>query len=408
MSAVPFKLNGAHFKQIQKHYRHFYMSIFKNSIALGIVALMASAYFYPEDETNITHNNADNIPPTSSLAPLNQQAKNTNFLPSGPEHSQPLQSSQIEQPQQPQTKSSSRDIAYRFQSTEDYEAASLYGALPANLADLTIETFSYDSNGQLIINENIKHIIEFFLMTAQKEGREQAIARLNEYISLTLPIDAANQAMEISENYLNYKNNLLEHDFSVTGDLSDDDTIAKVKASLDAKKALRRTHLGEELSESMFGSEERYDAYSVTRVEINADKSLSNEEKNRRLANAENNLSPEAAQNMRHDREEKALKTKVSALQKNNENEQEIYTLRKDFYGEKVANRMAYLEDNSGEWRDKVTQFNHEKQSIDAQVHLSPTEKKQLTQQSKQSIFSEKERIKYAVQSIRGQIAQVD
>jgi len=380
------------------------MSIFKNSMAISIVALMASAYFYPKDDTKNTHSNADLTQPTRSMTAIKLPAESAKVPPSV---SIQLQQS-LRQQQQPQQNNRSLNIAYHFQNSEDYEAASLYGALPANLADLTIETFSYDSNGQLIINENIKHIIEFFLMTAQEEGREQAIARLHEYISLTLPIDAANQAMEITENYLSYKNNLLEHDFTVAGDLSDDKTITKVKASLEEKKALRRTHLGEELSESIFGSEERYDAYSVARVEINANKSLSNEEKNIRLAAAENNLSPEAAQSMRHDREEKALKTKISALQKNNENEQEIYTLRKDFYGEKVANRMAYLEDNSGKWRDKVTQFNHEKQSIDAQFHLSPTEKKQLTQQSKQRIFSEKERIKYAVQSIRGQIAQVD
>jgi len=390
------------------------MSIIKNSMAISIVALMASAYFYPEDETKDTHNNADFTQASSSLTATNQPTENSNLPPSWSESSQQLQPSQLQpsqlqlNQQKPQQKNSSRDIAYQFQSTADYEATSLYGALPSNLADLTIETFSYDANGQLIINENIKHIIEFFLMTAQEEGRDQAIARLNEYISLTLPIDAANQALEIADNYLNYKVNLLEHDFSVTGDLSDDKTITKVKASLEAKKALRRTHLGEELSESIFGSEERYDTYSVARVEINSDKSLSNEEKSRRLAEAENNLSPEVAQSKRHEREEKALKTKISALQKSNGNEQEVYTLRKEFYGEKVANRMAYLDDNSGEWRDKVTQFNHETQSIKAQTHLSPTEKQHLIQESKQSIFSEKERIKYAVQSIRGQIAQVD
>jgi lipase chaperone LimK len=374
------------------------MSIFKNSIALGIVALMMSAYFYPSDEIINSHKNTDPLhtPPSSTIKNLSVQ--NTHLI----------SSTEVTKQQLVPLKNKVLDIAYNFQSTEDYEAASIYGPLPANLADLTIEKFSYDANGQLIINENIKHIIEFFLMTAQEEGRDQAIARLNEYINQTLPIDAAAQALEIAQSYLSYKSNLLEYDFSVAGDLSDDKTITKVKAALEAKKALRRTHLGEALSESMFGSEERYDTYSVTRVEINANNSLSNEEKNRRLAQAENNLSPEAAQRMRHDREEKILKTKIATLQKSNDTKQEVYTLRKDFYGEKVANRMTYLEDNSGDWRDKVTQFEHEKQSIQAQNHLNANEKKQLVQESKQSIFSDKERIKYAVQSIRGQIAQVN
>jgi lipase chaperone LimK len=372
------------------------MSIFKNSMAISLIALVVSAYFYPSDEIKNTHSHADIVQTNSSTIAINH----ANVRPSASEDSK----------QQPLLlqETSILDIAYRFQSTEDYEVASRYGALPETLADLTIEKFSYDANGQLIINENIKHIIEFFLMTTQEEGRDQAIARLNEYINLTLPIDAAAQALEITENYLSYKNNLLEHDFSVVGELSNGETITKVKAALEAKKILRRTHLGVTLSEAIFGSEERYDTYSVTRVEINADKSLSNEEKNSRLAIAENNLSPEVAQSMRYDREEKALKTKIFTLQQNNGNVQDIYTLRKDFYGDEVANRMAYLEDNSGDWRYKVTQFEHEKNSIQVQAHLSPSEKKQLTQESKQSIFSEKERIKYAVQSIRSQLAQVD
>jgi lipase chaperone LimK len=115
------------------------------------------------------------------------------------------------------------------------------------------------------------------------------------------------------------KSILLEHDFSVAGDLKDDHTNTKVRAALEAKKTLRRTYLGETLSESIFGDKERYDAYSVTRVEINANNTLSNEEKNRRLVIAENDLSPEVAQSKRYERNEKALKTKISALQKNKE-----------------------------------------------------------------------------------------
>lgn len=378
------------------------MSIFKNSIAISLVALVVCAYFYPTDEIKKINSHADPMQATTSSTASNQPDERFRAIEGEADNYQLAHAIQAQQ------NNSAPSIDYQFESTADYEAASLFGPLPTNLAELSIEKFSYDSNGQLIINENIKHIIEFFLMTTQEEGREQAIARLNEYISLTLPTDAAKQALEITESYLNYKNNLQEHDFSVAGDLKDDQTITKVKASLAEKKALRRTHLGEALSEAIFGSEERYDAYSVARVEINADKSLNSEEKNRRLALAENNLSPDVAQSKRYEREEKSLKTKISTLQQNNENEQEIYTLRKDFYGEKVADRMAYLEDNSGDWRDKVTQFEYEKQSINSQNHLSSHQKQTLIQQTKESLFSKKEQIKYAVQSIRGQIAQVD
>ena len=85
------------------------MSIIKNSMAISIVALMASAYFYPEDETKDTHNNADFTQATSSLTATNQPTENSNLPPSWSEGSQQLQPSQLQllllplsQPQLPQ------------------------------------------------------------------------------------------------------------------------------------------------------------------------------------------------------------------------------------------------------------------------------------------------------------------
>lgn len=373
------------------------MRMYKSSIVI-ILTLSACIYLYPEDEIH-----TNNVQP-KDLTQINYPPKVIN------QNSQDvsLQTNALNNLSQQTTHNITPNAAYHFQSTEDYEATSIYGALPTHLSGLTIEQFSYDAHGQLVINENIKHIIEFFLMTTQYEGREQAIERLKEYINLTLPSDAATQALVIADNYLHYKNALMAQNFSVEGDLKDDKTITKVRASLNAKKALRRTHLGETHSESIFGNEERYDDYSVKRVEINSDTALSPEEKNRQLAIAENKLSPETARSKRYARQEQTLNTKISALQKNHEGQHEIYTLRKEFYGEQVANRMAYLEDNSGDWQNKVTQFEYEKQEIYSHPHLSSEEKQNLVQESRNSLFSKKEQIKYAVQSIRGQVAQVD
>ena len=372
------------------------MSIFKSSFIIASAVLVSSAYFYfTHNDINGSQNDAKH---NVHKQPLTKPIVNVQSL---KKKLEPITN-------EPAIQQPPLDIAYRFHNTAEYEAASIYGDLPANLTDINIEKFSYSPNGQLVINENIKHIIEFFLMASQEEGKEQAIERLKEYITLTLPADAAKQALEISETYLNYKNSLLAYDFSVEGELSDDKTISKVKASLEAKKQVRRTHLGESLSEALFGDEERYDTYSVTRVEINADKTLSDKEKNIRLAEAESHLPPKVAQGMRQNRKEKSLKTKITALQKTSGNSDEIYSLRKEFYGEKVADRMAYLEDSSDNWHFKVSQFHQEQQSINSNSELSNAEKKQLINESKLSIFSEKESIKYAVQSIRGQLAHLN
>jgi len=366
------------------------MKFSKTSITLGSLTLMASAYFlFPlenESANNTTgHNDTRNttVNSTQSQTPIAQ----TNTVFNAPK---PAVQRNIE-------------VEFVFTSTQDYEASSQYGNLPSYMADTNLEKFSFDANGKLIINEKIKHIIEFFLMATQEEGQEQAIARLKEYIAMTLPLEAANEALVIVDNYLNYKDSLHENEeFSLVQNLNENSSLSELKLALANRKLARQQYLGEATSDAFFEHEEHYDDFVIARIEINSNDSLSDTEKDQRIAKAETKLPPEIAQRMKYKRVEKNITKQIQSLKEEGGHEQEIYTLRKDFYGEKVANRMDYLEDNSDEWLNKIEQFNQEKDQILAQGNLSQTEKDTLVSEAKKSLFTHKELIKLAVQSIRG------
>jgi len=374
------------------------MNILKASITLSAITVMVVAYltFPTEDEqalkSTITSSSQATSPQTKSSQSPHKILRRT-------EHSNQDSS---------QTSLTDLEVAFHFENTSAYEAASTYGNLPTSMADIHIEKFSYNENGQLIINENIKHIVEFFLMATQEEGREQAIARLNEYIDMTLPSDAAKQALVIAQNYLSYKNSIETPDIPMNSELGNEETLKKLKAALADKKSVRRQHLGEPVSEVLFGHEERYDDFSLSRLEINANTALSDDEKDQHIAQAENDLPPAMAQKMRSKRQEKNLLQKIDRLKEEGGNSQEIHALRATFYGQKAADRMAYLEDNSDAWQEKVSQFYREQDFISEQIDLNKDQKSQLISDAKNSIFTPKEQIKLAVQSIRGGLAQAN
>lgn len=295
-----------------------------------------------------------------------------------------------------------RHYSHTFLTTQAYESASQFGKLPANMSDVRIEELPFDEQGQLIIDDKVKQLIEFFLLAKDVEGLDQAIERLYEYLDMTLPSPANEQARALAEQYLSYKEQLNNKQFADNTNLNDESNLADIKHALADRKKLRREILGEENSQAIFGYEERYEDFSFKRLEINANHELSKDEKDRLIAQAEQSLPEKLADKMRYQRESKNLESKIADLKQSAGNEAEIFQLRKDFYGEKVAERLAYLEDQSPAWQQRVNDFYMEQQAIQNNTSLSNEQKKQEIKALKNQSFTYKEQVKLAVQYIRG------
>lgn len=300
------------------------------------------------------------------------------------------------------------NVDYIFKSTAEYEAASVYGELPLHARDIAIARLSYDANGNLIVTKQIRQAIEFFLSVAKEEGREQAISRLREYIDMTLPENAANQALVIVDQYLEYKNHSYEKSAPINYEQDPQIIAQELDAMLEKKKALRRQYLPEDIGAIFYGREDAYDKYSIERIKITNNPALSDDEKDQLFARQEDALPADMGNRLRHNRQEKNLKAQIKTLQGSVENASKIHALREAFYGAQVAERLAYLEDNSGDWRRRVEAFNQEKTYIQQLQGLTSSEKEQMLFSAKNNAFSQKERVKLAVQNIRNRVAQVN
>jgi len=289
---------------------------------------------------------------------------------------------------------------YGVISVEEYEALTALGPLPKAIQGITLPTLSYDQHGNLIATENLMKLIEHFLSVAQQDGRDRAISRIEEYVGLALPVDAANQAYAIVQNYLDYK--AAVPDLHIPVDALDvKDKIAAMHESFDHRKQLRREHLGDEVADAFFANEEAYKEYSFSRIELRASSDLSEAERRTIILNAEAKLPEEMRQRVSQKRQEAEFKVQISALQKQGGKQQEIYHLREAHYGEDAAKKLAYFEDRSESWMARVNQFNTERNRVRGDSSLSEGEKENTIKQMKSNEFSNKEIFKLAYQNIK-------
>lgn len=296
---------------------------------------------------------------------------------------------------------------YTSLSMAEYEAKSAYGQQPAKMRGVDIPRLYFDEAGNLILTDNLKYVIEHFLIGASDEGYEQALARIKEYIAMVLPAAAADQALLAVEQYLDYRDQVAEIPRIDEYETDSQALLQQMEIALAAKKQLRRERLPEAMVDSFFGEEERYDDYILVRMKTNSNKALSAQERDSIIAQAELSLPPKTQKRVRYIREEKNLKSNIKDLQAQGNNDAEIYSLRAQFYGEETANRIAYYEDSSDQWLDKVNQFNQNAKTV-MQQNVSEQEKQQMIEGLKSSMFSDKEQMKLAVQMIKNRASSIN
>ena len=182
---------------------------------------------------------------------------------------------------------------------------SRYGALPGLLAGTAPDgELAADKEGQLVVSETIRQRFDYFLSAVSVEGLETCIGRIEENIEKTLPPEAKEQALDILSAYINYKKSIYDlHKNIPSLPASGVDDISKIRDVLENRNAMRREHFSEDVADAFFGAQEVYDSFGIRRLEIHYDKSLSDSEKQVRIAGLEKEM-PERMRE-RYERERK-------------------------------------------------------------------------------------------------------
>ncbi len=300
----------------------------------------------------------------------------------------------------------------RFSTLQEYEAVSQYGRLPDSLTGSSVNwNVAANAKGKLILSADLAALFEFFLSAHTEEGLAISLGRIEEYLRSQLPEAAAAEALNILRGYLAYKQGLTRFEASTdrAGNSQDAQmaTVADVKAAMARRSAARRQHLGAEVADVFFKEDEAYDAYTVQRLEANANTSLSAADKEAAIVRAEQLLPPDKRARAQQERKEADLNQRIATLQAQGGNADAIRALRTELYGAPEAQRLAVVDQEQAAWTQRLQNYRSAKDSIQNQAGLSADAKALTVEELEKSRFSPEELKEVRIlESIRTQNAQ--
>lgn len=164
------------------------------------------------------------------------------------------------EPEQPEQEATTEDLNVPFELAQVAHALS---------------RVEVDENGDIVLNEAAQAVLEQAFLDARAIMNEQQLAELKTMIEAGLEGQAGAQAVEIAEKFYRYSNAFREifDTLAVRGDPR------SLRNDYEQVARLRRTHLGPELAEELYGREEQMTRYTIEVMAIQADTDLTPEQR---------------------------------------------------------------------------------------------------------------------------------
>ncbi|AJD48587.1 lipase chaperone [Isoalcanivorax pacificus W11-5] len=282
------------------------------------------------------------------------------------------------------TMSGKHDLAADNGFSAYLAAAAGLGALPASLEGTDVDgELRSDAQGNLIIGNEIRRVFDYFLATLGEEDIESIKARIALHLHQHLPESAARQAWELLIRYLDYGEALAAlppHDGSVKS----------MHEVLVQRRDMRTAWLGQEVAEAFFAQDDAFDAYSLARVTVQQDDSLSAEEKQQRQRELEAMLPPEMREARERMRAPVEVAQQVEALRAQGGSEADVRRLREQTFGSAAADRLEQLDRERAAWDQRYADWRAERQAIE-QSGLAQEDQARALEDAMARRFSEQE-----------------
>jgi lipase chaperone LimK len=252
-----------------------------------------------------------------------------------------------------------------------------------------------DDEGNLIISAQIKNVFDYFLMTLGEENLDEILIRINAHLAKELQEPALSQAQSILAQYLDYKNNMVTLNESYSdeaGFLGGE--FEMLQRQLDMQTRLRRETMEPDVVEAFFKFDEIYDQWSLERLKVGADDSLSFDERRQRLNQMEQDLPEE----MRVLQEGKYQPQVFRQLQNTQtfSSEEEKYSFYQQEFGDDAAQRLKLLDSRRQQWQARLDDFFEQKGVILSVEGLDQADKESAIRELIDASFSDNEQRRLA------------
>lgn len=250
---------------------------------------------------------------------------------------------------------------------------------------------SADAAGPLALGE-LRRMFDYYLSAVGEKSIAAITQEINAEIERSLSPANVPKAKRILGLYLEFKRELvdLERRPGISGQ-----GVQAIRNRMLAMQDLRSRYFNAEETQAMFGFEDAYDMDAVARLEISQDPSLTAQQKQDKLAALDATMSPELLREREAPRVVLRVEEKVAAMRAKGATDDEVYRLRAKEFDAPAADRLAELDREEAQWKQRIAQYLAARSQILASP-ATPADPDHQTALSnlQRSQFSEEERLR--------------
>ncbi|MYM84112.1 lipase chaperone [Duganella sp. FT50W] len=240
----------------------------------------------------------------------------------------------------------------------------LFAFVPSMVGTRPDGELKTQAGDQLVVDAELGHLFDYYLAGLGERDLAAIRAEIERELDRRLKPGPARQAKQLLSSYLAYKQALagLESTLAPSADVAQ-----SARARLAAMRGLRSAYFTPEQSAGLFGAADAVDDDAVARLEISADKTLSAEQKQAKLAELDRQM-PAALREAR-EAPAKIIRTEesVARLRAGGAGDNEVYRLRAATFSPEAAARLADLDRDEASWKARVSAYLAQRATLMAQ-----------------------------------------
>ena len=212
---------------------------------------------------------------------------------------------------------------------------------------------SADAAGPLALGE-LRRMFDYYLSAVGEKSIAEITQEINAEIERSLAPANVPKAKRILGLYLEFKRELLdlERRPGMGGQ-----GVQAIRNRLLAMQALRARYFNAEETQAMFGFEDAYDMDAVSRLEISQDPSLTDKQKQDKLAALDATMPPELLREREAPRVIIRVEEEVAKMRAKGATDDEVYRLRAKEFDAPAADRLAELDRDEAQWKQRIAQY---------------------------------------------------
>ena len=240
-----------------------------------------------------------------------------------------------------------------------------------------------DNANRLIVNEQARNCFEYFITQYGEKDLKQIKHDFKTYIQQNYKQPALGQIIDLWNRYINYREKL--------GDLQppniDKEDPQYYQSIFANMKNLRKQLFSNYEIEGLFGTEDTYHEYTLNRMTVLADKSLTEAQKAQKLKDLFNQLPEDWKANLEQLNKLEDLRKLTADIKARGGSVQDIHQMRMNLVGPEATQRLEALDEQRNDWKVKVNQYLDERDSI-MKSGMSDKAKQQAVQKLRTQHFN--------------------